>query len=235
MAKIAAEEFLARYQAGERDFRGIDLSGVDLSGSEWRDINLSGADLGGANLTGVKWSHINFSGADLRDANLTGSLITSGGMYGASFNANGAEFIDCYMMGAWIEGSLENTTISRCDLLGASFNHTVIQNVKFIDNRMSGCFFEARIENVEFIECDLSGSFITDSTFRSIRLEKSDLRGVTFYQTPIQLCQFIKSDLRGVVYCDYLLTKDRLSNIGIGQTSFQDITLSDGETVVSYP
>jgi uncharacterized protein YjbI with pentapeptide repeats len=234
MAKIAADEFLARYQAGERDFRGVDLSGVDLSGSELRDINLSGANLSSANLTEIKWSHINFSGADLRDANLTGSLITSGGMYGASFNANGAEFIDCYMMGAWIEGSLENTTIRRCDLLGASFNHTVIQNVKFIDSKMRGCSFEAGIEDVEFTQCDLSGSLIIDSAFRRIRIEDSEFRGVTFYQTPLEMCQFIKSDLRGMIFDETTLIENKLTHSAIIQTSFQNIILSDGETI-SYP
>jgi uncharacterized protein YjbI with pentapeptide repeats len=234
MAKIVAEEFLARYQSGERDFRGVDLSGVDLSGSELRNVVLSGADLRGANLTGIKWSHTNFSGAILHDVILNQANISNGVMDGTSFNANGTEFLDCSMRGCWIDSNLESTIIHRCDLVGSRF-YTAINNVKFIDTQMSGCSFEARMENVEFTRCDLSGSFIADATFQSIRIEQTNLRGVTFYQTSIEICQFIKSDLRGVVYCDYLLTKDRLSNTGIVQTSFQDITLSDGEIVVSYP
>jgi uncharacterized protein YjbI with pentapeptide repeats len=36
-----AEELLGRYAAGERDFVGVDLSGVDLKRTKLIDINLT--------------------------------------------------------------------------------------------------------------------------------------------------------------------------------------------------
>lgn len=53
--KMSAEELLERYAAGERDFAGVDLHGVDLSNAVLRGINLDRADL----------SEVNFSGAGL--------------------------------------------------------------------------------------------------------------------------------------------------------------------------
>lgn len=50
------EELLERYARGERNFAGVDLHGVDLSGAVLRNINFDRADL----------SEVNFSGADLR-------------------------------------------------------------------------------------------------------------------------------------------------------------------------
>ncbi len=52
---MTAEELLERYAAGERDFAGVDLNGVNLSGAVLTGINLERADL----------STVNFSGADL--------------------------------------------------------------------------------------------------------------------------------------------------------------------------
>ncbi|MEH1895948.1 MAG: pentapeptide repeat-containing protein [Nostoc sp.] len=50
------EELRRRYAAGERDFSGLNLRGVNISGSEPMEdvfikIDLSGINLSGANLT----------------------------------------------------------------------------------------------------------------------------------------------------------------------------------------
>ena len=47
---MTAEELLAAYAAGERDFSGANLQGADLSGADLYKANLSGANLRGANL-----------------------------------------------------------------------------------------------------------------------------------------------------------------------------------------
>ena len=47
------DELLRRYEAGERDFAGFDLRGINLCGSSINEYNLSGIDLSGAKLTGV--------------------------------------------------------------------------------------------------------------------------------------------------------------------------------------
>lgn len=43
--KMTAKELLERYAAGERDFTGVDLYGVDLSNAVLTEINLDRADL----------------------------------------------------------------------------------------------------------------------------------------------------------------------------------------------
>ena len=53
-----AEELLARYAEGERDFIGANLSGA----------NLSGANLSGAELRNAKLSKARLSGADRADS-----------------------------------------------------------------------------------------------------------------------------------------------------------------------
>jgi stress response protein SCP2 len=62
---ISAEEFLQRYNQGERDFTGVNLAGVNLSGKSLSHVNLSSANLSGAEL-----SEANLSVANLSEANL---------------------------------------------------------------------------------------------------------------------------------------------------------------------
>jgi uncharacterized protein YjbI with pentapeptide repeats len=63
MARLSQAEVLRRYQSGERDFRGVDLSGLRFRGE-----SLAGADFSGADLRGT-----DFQDADLRAAKFIGA------------------------------------------------------------------------------------------------------------------------------------------------------------------
>lgn len=68
---ISAGELVKRYNAGERDFRGLDLGGIDLSvHSDLSNHYLPGINLEGANLKGAKVVGADLSYADLNYANL---------------------------------------------------------------------------------------------------------------------------------------------------------------------
>jgi uncharacterized protein YjbI with pentapeptide repeats len=82
-----AEEFFRRYEAGERDFSGINLSGANLEGVVLSDVNFVGANLSGTSLceaslnrvdlSGSELSGASFSEAALVDVNLTGAILTN--------------------------------------------------------------------------------------------------------------------------------------------------------------
>ena len=65
---MQTQEFLQRYQQGERNFSHIDLSGASLSGINLREIDLTGANLTGANLSWSFLSNAKLIGACLRRA-----------------------------------------------------------------------------------------------------------------------------------------------------------------------
>jgi superfamily I DNA and RNA helicase len=79
-------EILQRYMAGDRNFAGVDLRGMQLAG-----INLSGANLIGAMLNGADLSYSQLDGAklviaDLTQANLTGASLKKAKLVGAILN-----------------------------------------------------------------------------------------------------------------------------------------------------
>lgn len=99
--KMSADELLKRYAAGERDFRGVNLSDeiliwADLSGANLRGANLRGANLNWANLSGVDlraadlseadlaWANLN--NADLRGANLNNAGFSGADLHGADWS-----------------------------------------------------------------------------------------------------------------------------------------------------
>ena len=75
----ALETVLAssEYRLANCDYRGWDLSGVNLAYAYLRNANLSGCDLSNADL-----SHANLRGADLTYANLTGADLSKAKMNG---------------------------------------------------------------------------------------------------------------------------------------------------------
>ena len=69
------EEFLRRYNEGERDFSGIELTDVDLSEADLSGSNLFEANLKRANLRNTILTNTNLDCTELIGADLTGSNI----------------------------------------------------------------------------------------------------------------------------------------------------------------
>lgn len=74
------EELYSRYEKGERDFSGVDLSGAVLTITYVSDYDptqniLSGINLSFANLEKASLAYVNLIGANLSGANLTKSEL----------------------------------------------------------------------------------------------------------------------------------------------------------------
>ena len=117
--------------SGVRDFRGADLSGLDLHGYDLKELNLDGVNLTGANL-----DHADLSGARLEDAKLDGARFTH-------VKANGIDLTGASMRKA----NLSHTTfgdedyrdectasLTDVDMEGARLDDTVFyENVYMYD------------------------------------------------------------------------------------------------------
>jgi len=104
-------EILARYEAGERDFRGLEIEAPSgTSDPEFRRADLTGvdftgafivADFTGANLQGARFAAANvktcaFDGADLRNADFAGAAIDSATFEGAELAGTNFEGAGAY-------------------------------------------------------------------------------------------------------------------------------------------
>lgn len=125
LARMDVKEFLARYKAGERDFRGVSLYRADL-----RRFPLDGVDFSGAIFQYVKFcgsytdcvnSHINFSSAKFWGCDITGKF---------SFcDFRNTEMVHC---------DLEWTRFYDCDFRGANARLCNIDGTKFVRANLEG-------------------------------------------------------------------------------------------------
>ena len=121
------EELLDSYREYMRsDLSGVDFSGQDLSNRNLSRIDFSGADLSNANLAGSNLSESLFDNTDLSDANLTGADLSNAIFFEfPEGTVDGANFTDANLSGVFgfVEFSnsvINNTICSSGNLSNAS-------------------------------------------------------------------------------------------------------------------
>lgn len=98
------EELLERYAAGERDFSGVDLSGVNLI-----EVGLEGINLEGAILRGTEFDRSDLRGAIFRNADLEGAEFFLACLNGSDFrgaNLKSCRILETSMIRANFEGAI---------------------------------------------------------------------------------------------------------------------------------
>ena len=106
---VSGEEFWERYENGDRNFKGINLTGADLTENSPSDVNLSKANLSQVRLSGTNWSNEKLSGANLTQADLNNTSFC---------NANLKEAIldDAFLC----QAKLESADLYKASLKGAN-------------------------------------------------------------------------------------------------------------------
>ncbi|MEG3932447.1 MULTISPECIES: pentapeptide repeat-containing protein [unclassified Microcoleus] len=170
---IGAEEFLQRYNQGERDFTGVNLAGVNLSGKSLTKVNWSGANLSGAELAGVDLSVANLSEANLCHANLHTANLTSANLEKAKFiNANLSEVnLQCSNLS---EANLSGVNLSSVhSVSGANFTRANLSKAN-----LTGL----NLRESKLMKADLSNANLSDTNLLMANLEGANLEGSKLQQ-----------------------------------------------------
>ncbi|MEB3279629.1 MAG: pentapeptide repeat-containing protein [Lyngbya sp.] len=219
---VTAEEFLRRYNEGERDFTGINLAGVDLSStgeSLGSDVNLSKANLRGANLRYMHLGKINLTGANLRESDLSGAYLVKTKLDRVN---------------------LKNADLSKADLREASFKNAKLNNVNMSEANISDAdlsganlsqadLYKAYLHCSKLIYTRLNGAELSDAVltvtncknaeFTNARLVNADLRGAKFRNANFKEANFHRANLRGNYHNQQILVD--LINVNFENTNLE--------------
>ncbi|VXD22792.1 Pentapeptide repeat protein [Planktothrix serta PCC 8927] len=186
------QEFLDRYQAGERNFTYIDLSGANLSGVNLQEIDLTGANLTGVNLS---WAVLNqtqlvgacFRRADLRNIVLTRSNLNQSNLSGANLTKADLRFATLKQADLnWailIEADLSNTDLTgakldQINLEQAKLNHALLMGTELMEaNLTRASLISANLTKANLRESRLSGANLKDAILTQANLTEADLNG----------------------------------------------------------
>lgn len=106
------EEFKQRYLVGERNF-----SGVDLSGLSFKSMNLDGVDFGNANLRDANFDYVYMRNTNFSNANLANASFIYARLSQANFNNANLENAKFH------DADLEEANLSNADLTDAKLLH----------------------------------------------------------------------------------------------------------------
>lgn len=154
VAEITAIELLDRYEAGERDFRGLDLSGLQLRRRETcrRKIIVEGADFSGANMSKCRFSTQNLHGGIFRNVDFTRAVFGD------------TSILDCEMgFTNFTRTNIAESGFERVNLEGANFTNAI--------------FFQTGISKCKLTDTIFRGARLEESEPMDGRLTRVDFTG----------------------------------------------------------
>ena len=167
-------ELWNRYQAGERDFRGVDLHGetnlFDMTGVDFSEANLSNITL-----DKLKFDNVNFNGANLQRANISEVFFLNSNLSNSDLREakihdlgfNGVDLSNIRLVKAW----LIHTSIDRCNFSNADLTEAVIADVNFVEcNLTKSQWINVSSSPVNFIESNLIQATLKEVEAKNVEL-----------------------------------------------------------------
>lgn len=219
---IAAEEFLQRYKEGERDFTGINLAGIDLSGKTLEypislsQANLSNANLSNANLVKVNLIGANLQGANLKSTNLQQADLIQANLSGANLtkaNLNYARLIQANLSQAKLsETQLNSANLTTANLSSANLTQAILNSANLIGADLS----QAKVTKVNLSYADLRGVKLNGVSLVAVNLDGANLKNVNLKVVSLIGSSLVQANLSG----------QNLSGLNLSGVSFYNANLS---------
>jgi uncharacterized protein YjbI with pentapeptide repeats len=194
---MKVEEFLEKYTAGVRNFSGIDLSEVNLSGAKLDDIDFSQANLNVINLSGASLVSANLMFAKLNVARLSGAHLSNANLKGASLNVTNLVRADLS------NAELSKASLVRSELVRANLSRAnlIAANLKNADLR-EATLRQANLRQANLSEVNLKGSLLTGANLEQANLSKTDLSrtdlsGANLRDTELKQANLSRANLSG--------------------------------------
>src|SRR5919202_4917 len=164
-----AKELLKCYEAGERNFKEANLTGLYLPWAVLSEANLSKANLSEAYLNRAYLSGGDLSEANLNRANITQAYLNKANLSQATLigaNLRGADLSGANLSGANLsEVTLTWTNLSETNLSGANLSEANLVGAKFTSLDLSEANLSgAKLNGLNLNEANLDGAYYNDAT-----------------------------------------------------------------------
>ena len=235
------DELVRRFEEGQRDFSGADLSAADL-----QNLSLDGIILCNANLRKAKLFGTSFRNADLTESDLSGTYLAKAELSGAK--ARRTNFHGCRMDGvSWKDVDLQsarltevnfrNATLDSCIMKSAGLKDADLTNLKLHKVRLYGIFAEETCwHGAQLTECRLNNgrlakADLTDARFERCRFESANLSGATCQASHFERCDFVEADLSGADLTDCHLEHGRFERANLSGTRLEGTRMANSQAV----
>ena len=237
------KEFLQAYQAGERNFTGINLSNANLdranlSGANLSGANLSHANLQGANLTKTKLKRTNLSHSNLQQANFSEAEFDRTNLSWCNLNKQNfkqASLIKVDLQGADLSDSdltqadLTEAKLDAANLTGAILTNAILNNVYLVYARLQN----TNLVTAELRNADLTGTDLSHANLDRANLSKARLRRANLFQASLQQAYLNDCNLQLANFALANLQQANLNNAKCGKANLQQANLKGVATYLA--
>ncbi len=220
LTPITAATLQAKYAEGQRDFRNVQLTGIQsdrIQGQDFRNINLSGSVLEridlrqvifkNANLNGIQLVKVDLRGADLSnsslvDANLAFSNLTEANLSQANLlraNLSQAKLGSALLLKAELmKTNLSEADLSSANLKGANLVLANLRKANLVKANLSESNLSAaNLSDAVLDEADLSSADLRSAELHLTNLSNANLSSVNFTAAKLILIEFAGTNLNG--------------------------------------
>ncbi|MBD2612659.1 pentapeptide repeat-containing protein [Nostoc punctiforme FACHB-252] len=244
-----AQELLAAYQRGERDFAKVNLENADLSQANLTGINLEKTNLKNANLCGTNLSAANLQTADLRGANLTQTNLRYAHLNGSDLRQAVIKQADLYRANlSWANLSqqdLRGANLARVDFQGADLSAANLSEANLNEAKLDAAnltgailvganltyaymprvqLVQANLEKAQLVHTEL-----TAANLQQCVLDRANLMGVRLRKAQLQQASLQKAYLSGSQLKAANLTNANLQKADLSQANLEDAILTQAD------
>ena len=193
----SAEQLLARYASGERNFDRVQLHEAALSSATLVSASFRAADLSGADLRAAK-----LEGSDLSEANLQGAHLESAYVANATLRAAQLERAHLFQTVLWA------SDLSSAVLDGAQLDQANLEHADLSDAHLRGASLKkALLATAVLRGADLTGANLSAATLPNADLESANLAGANLSYADLGSAYLQGADLRAALLCGTVLPK----------------------------
>lgn len=164
-----------------RGLKTINLSGLQLAQSDFRNTFFKNANFFGTNLQYARLNNANFEGSNFENANLEDARLNNANLKGANLefaNLQDARLKDAILIDTKFHfTSLEGAYIVNANLKGANLKYAILIEASLDDANLSGTDLDhANFSGAHLIYTNFSGANLSNTDFSN-----ANLYGVNFY------------------------------------------------------
>lgn len=188
------KSMIDKIKAGEKNFSGTNLSGLnlknmDLSGCDFTDADLSKVVFRKANLEGAVFKNAFMEGVSLvkasaKKCNFSGAVLHKADMMSGIFT--GCDFTDANMEKAILDSASFNGSV----LKNAKLTKSILNEVSFLKSDMNGCV----LKNSDGMDSNFSEANLTGADLSGAVLAYVNFTKVNFKDAVLNMAEFNFSD-----------------------------------------
>ena len=191
LTPITATSLISKYAEGQRDFRNVQLTGVQgdrLQGQDFSNINLSGSVLERVDLRQVIFKNANLNAikivkVDLRGADLSNSSLIDANLAFSNFseaNLFQANLLRVNLFQAKLSSAiLQKTELMKANLSEADLSSANLKGANLVLTNLR----KANLVKANLNESNLSAANLSDAILEGADLSATDLRSAELHLT----------------------------------------------------